>query len=141
MIDPEVSVAPPPTTDRVLRQFAGLWMLVLGGLAGWHWFAGGHRTLALVAAGLGLLVGTAGLARPSTIRPLFGGLMTITYPIGWLVSHVVLTVLFLGVFTPIAVLFRLIGRDALVRRRPPDVATYWRPRPMPDDVRSYFRQS
>ena len=67
--------------------------------------------------------------------------MAITYPIGWVVSHVVLAVLFLGVFTPVAVLFRLIGRDALARRRPPDRATYWLPMPAPDDVRSYFRQS
>ena len=116
-------------------------MLVLGGLAGWEWLTGGNRTLALVAAGLGVLIGTVGLARPATIRPLFGGLMAITYPIGWVVSHVVLAVLFLGVFTRVAVLFRLIGGDALARRGPPDRTTYWLPMPAPDDVRSYFCQS
>ena len=141
MIDPEVSEAQPRTTDRMLRQFAALWILVLSGLGGWEWVTSGNRTLALVAAGLGVVIGTVGLARPPTIRPLFGGLMAITSPIGWVVSHVVLAVLFLGVFTPVAVLFRLIGRDALARRRPPDRATHWLPMPAPDDVRSYFRQS
>lgn len=141
MIDPQISEGTLSTTDRMLRQFAGLWVLVLGSLACWAWLARGRLTLALAFAGIGLLVGLLGLLRPQAIRPLFGGLMALTFPIGWVVSHLLLALLFFGLFTPVAILFRLIGRDELARHRCPDRASHWLPKPMPNDIRSYFRQS
>jgi hypothetical protein len=56
-----------------------------------------------------------------------------------LVSRVLLMVLFWGIVTPIALVFRVTGRDMLRRRRRAR-ATYWepgRPGATPD---SYFRQ-
>ena len=67
--------------------------------------------------------------------------MILTYPIGWLVTRILLVLLFHGMFTPLALLFRLIGRDALTRRRRPDRPSYWIPKPGATDVRRYFRQS
>ena len=52
-----------------------------------------------------------------------------------------LAVLFYGLFTPVALLFRLIGRDALSLRRRAGTASYWKPKPAAPAVRSYFRQS
>jgi hypothetical protein len=52
---------------------------------------------------------------------------------------VILASLFYGLFTPIAWLFRLMGRDVLRRRRA-DAATYWKPKPQAPNVRSYLRQ-
>jgi hypothetical protein len=141
MIDPEFHESPPDTTTRIVRQFAGLWFLLFEGLAGWQWVVHGNRVLAFTLAALGLLVGVLGLTKPRTVSPLFTCLMTLTYPIGWLVSRILLAVLFYGMFTPLALFFRFIGRDALVRRRRPDGSTYWIPRPEPRDARSYFRQS
>jgi hypothetical protein len=53
----------------------------------------------------------------------------------------VLALLFFGVFTPVALLFKLIGRDVLARHQRPEVPTYWTAHPAVKDVRSYFRQS
>ena len=57
-----------------------------------------------------------------------------------MVSHLLLLILFYAMFVPLGLFFRLIGRDALARRRP-DRSTHWLPKPTPSDVRSYFRQS
>ena len=56
-------------------------------------------------------------------------------------THVMLAVIFYCLFTPVAVLFKLLGRDVLGRRLQPAQETYWATKPQAKDVRSYFRQS
>lgn len=142
MIEPELSLEPQnPLTRRTLRQFAGLWLLVCAGVALWQWFVHDREILALVLAGWAGIIGSLGLVRPEAIRPVFVGLMVLTCPIGWLVSHVLLAVLFYGVFTPVGALFRLMGRDALFLQRRLGRDTYWVCKPQASDVRSYLRQS
>ena len=36
--------------------------------------------------------------------------MIVAFPIGWAVSHIMLAALFYGLFTPVALVFRTIGR-------------------------------
>jgi carbamoyltransferase len=131
---------PPSASERVLRQFAALWLVFCGVLA-WYWYAHAHHTAALVAAGLGLALGPLGLARPRAIRPVYTALTRVTYPVGWVVSQVLLAVLYFGVFTPLGLLYRLAGRDVLRRRRRPGQRSWWTPKAIPADVTSYFRQS
>ncbi len=126
--------------QRMLRQFAGLWLLFLGLLASWQGWERDNHTTAVILAPLALAVGVPGLVRPSLVRPVFVGAMIATFPIGWLVSKVLLAVVYYGLFTPIALGFRWSGRDVLARRRNPDATTYWTPKPAPADSRSYFRQ-
>ncbi|MEX0641314.1 MAG: SxtJ family membrane protein [Pirellulales bacterium] len=141
MIDPQVTDSHDlKITPRLLRQFAGLWLAIFLALAAWEYLGRDHTTSAAVFAVLALAFGPAGLIKPQWIRPLFALLMAIATPIGWLVSTIVLSVLFYGIFTPLALVFRLMGRDALVRRAPPRGATYWTPKPIVDDPRRYFRQ-
>ena len=56
---------------------------------------------------LAALFGVAGLIRPGLLRPIFVGWMVMVFPIGWLMSRVLLGVLFYGLFTPLAIAFRL----------------------------------
>jgi hypothetical protein len=140
VIDPQLTDSAPAITNRVLRQFAALSIMVFGGIAYWQWLQG-RPILGTILAGAAVLIGPLGLAKPQAIRFVFVGLTTLLFPIGWLVSHAVLAVLFFGVFTPVALFFRLVGRDALTRRQRPEVGTYWTAQPVVKDVRSYFRQS
>jgi hypothetical protein len=57
------------------------------------------------------------------------------------VGEVLLLVIYFLVFTPVAMLFRIIGRDALARKIDRGAATYWRAKESRADVESYFRQS
>ena len=140
MIDPQIADGPPPVTKTVLRQFAALSILVFGGMAYWQRLHG-RSTLALIFLALAVLIGPLGLLKPQAIRFVFVGITGIVFPIGWLVSQMVLALLFFGVFTPVALLFKLIGRDALARHPRPAVPTYWVVQPSVKNVRSYFRQS
>ena len=94
--------------------------------------------LALLAAAGGLLA--LALAWPMGLRPLHLALTAAGLPIGFVVSYVLLAAVYFGLFTPIALLFRLVGRDALARRFDRSAATYWQPHRPTTDVRRYFRQ-
>ncbi|MEZ5316502.1 MAG: SxtJ family membrane protein [Vicinamibacterales bacterium] len=126
-------------TPRVLRQFAGLSLVVFGGLAAWRVAQGRTDLVTWGLAALGLGLGVVGLAAPRAIRHVYQAWMIAAFPIGWLVSRVMLAALFFMVFTPIALVFRLLGRDTLHRRRP-DAGSYWVTKPVVDDPRRYLRQ-
>jgi hypothetical protein len=51
-----------------------------------------------------------------------------------------MALVFYGLFTPMGLLFRLIGRDPLNRRFDPTAQTYWTPHQTVTDGRRYFRQ-
>jgi hypothetical protein len=130
-------VKPPPT--RTLRQFAGLFLVVFLVLAAWRWWGGRPDGTAIVLAAAALLVGIPGLIVPSLVRPVFTGWMIAAFPIGWTISRVVLGVVFYGVVTPLAFVFRTAGRDVLrLRRRSP--GSYWLAKRQPDSASDYFRQ-
>ena len=67
-------------------------------------------------------------------------LRLVTFPIGWAVSEVILALLFFGLFTPMGMILRLLGRDALGRRQKESPSTCWTPKPVPARAQSYFRQ-
>ena len=87
-----------------------------------------------------MLVSAVGVAFPAAIKPVYLLWMGASFPIGWTVSHILLGVTYFGLFTLVAVIFRLIGRDALARRFDRGAATYWVRRSAPADVARYFKQ-
>jgi len=56
------------------------------------------------------------------------------------VSHVVLALLFFGILTPVALFFRLTGRDPLTRRFEPERESYWTDLSETIETKDYFRQ-
>ena len=78
--------------------------------------------------------------RPIALKPVYLGLTLATWPIGWVVSHLALAVVYYGVITPIALVFRLIGRDAMNRRFDRDATTYWEPYDPDRGLDHYLRQ-
>jgi len=93
-------------------------------------------TLWAVAGLLGLMAA----ATPLWLRPVYIGLTVLSFPIGYVLSHVVMAVVYYGLFTPVGLIFRLIGRDALNRKFDRQAASYWTPRRQVTDMKKYFRQ-
>jgi hypothetical protein len=128
-----------PPSERTLRQFAGLCLIISVSVGTWQaWHQRAALGGALIALGVG--VGGLGWARPAAIRWLFAGWMIAAFPVGWTISQVMLAGLFYAMFTPVAVAFRLVKRDALRLRRRDRVQSYWTPKPGAAEVRDYFRQ-
>jgi hypothetical protein len=142
MIDPELPELPARSVpNRMLRQFACLWIVFFGILAFWQGWLCDHPITAAVLASVGGVIGLLGLVKPGAMRPIYRGGILIGFPIGWVVSNLLLSLLFFLMFTPLGLLLRLIRRDPLCLQHNPDLSSYWTRKPMPSNVTAYFRQS
>jgi len=96
-----------------------------------------------VALGFGALAGVSlllSLFAPKANLPIYVGLTVIAYPIGLVLSYLIMGFLFFGMITPLGLIFRAIGKDPLHRAFDPAASTYWAdPRPR-RGKESYFRQ-
>ena len=129
-----------PPSQRHLRQFAGLFLVVFLGMAAWRWFGGRQDVWTSILAALAVGVGIIGQVAPALIRPIYTGWMVVAFPIGWTVSRLMLAATFFGVVTPIGAALRATGRDALRLRRTTQ-GSYWLPKRQAAGAREYFRQS
>lgn len=128
-------------TVRELRQFGGLYLPAAAALFGAGLARSGSWRAAIAIWIVAAVIAITAIVRPRAIRPLFIGSMVAAYPIGWVVSHLILAAIFYGVFTIAGAAMRIFGYDPLQRKRRPSDATYWSPVRQNRDPQSYFRQS
>ena len=140
MIDPELREGQLLVSSRVLRQFAGLWLLLFGSMAVLQWLDGA-TTRATILAIVAVLIALPGLLRPQSIAIAFHVAMAVAMPIGWVISHALLALTYYILFAPLALVFRLMGRDVLARKRRPAATTYWTAKEQPSDPDRYLRQT
>ncbi|MEZ6122138.1 MAG: SxtJ family membrane protein [Planctomycetaceae bacterium] len=124
-------------SSRQLKQFGGICVIAIPLLA-WLW------TRSLPVAGwsavAGVVAGLIALAAPKLLRPVFILLMVLTFPIGLVVGEIAMLLIYVTAFVPLALIFRLIGRDSLQRHRKNHPATFWETRSQPASAKSYYRQ-
>lgn len=102
------------------------------------WFAGGtYLPWAGIVAGLVVL---GSWFAPSLVKPLYVALMLVTLPIGLLVGEAALMAIYVGVFLPIGILFRLMRRDALQRTIDRSAVSYWEDGRDEPPKKSYLRR-
>jgi hypothetical protein len=126
---------------RPLRVFgvSGLLASVVAGVVlHWVWGAALGWSLAILAAGAGLFL--CSLISLRATRVLYLGLTIPMLPIGYLVSFLLLAGFYFLVLTPIAGVFRLIGRDPLHRRFEAVAESYWVPHRPSEETERYLHQ-
>jgi len=129
-----------PSTKQ-LRQFAGIWFPAFCGLVGYSiGHKTGHWSEVEIGWGLAGLLSVGGLVLPALIRPIFVGLILLTFPIGWVVSHLLLGLIFYGVVTPIGLILRISGHDLLQLKKPSGNSS-WKTSVGKTDATRYLRQS
>ena len=100
-----------------------------------------HRGIVPLALGLwtaGLLLAVGGLI-PGLGRAVYLAVYLPTSLLGFVMSNVLLTVVFYGVFLPIGLLLRALGKDLLHLRKDPS-RSEWQPHPGPTDPKQYYRR-
>ncbi|MCP5041181.1 MAG: hypothetical protein GY944_09135 [bacterium] len=90
--------------------------------------------------GLAAYSGACGLVFPKANQPVYIGLAVISYPIGFVLSYLIMGALFFLIITPTGLVMKLIGRDPLERKFDPDAETYWRDCRPARPNEHYFRQ-
>lgn len=128
-----------PTRPQ-LRQFAAT-ALVASGVVGaalrWR-FSFDVGAIGVWSAGA--VVFALGMIAPALVRPLYRLLLGLALPIGWIVSHVFLRVIFYGILTPAGLVLRAFGRDTL-RIKKPNASTYYLEREQRKGLSDYYRQA
>ncbi len=135
--------------DRTLRQFGWIALVGFGFVAAIAWFEllifsfglGPARPwVAGVCGGLAGVAALFSLVCPRANLPIYVGLAVLTYPIGFLLSHLIMGTLFFGLIAPMAILFTIIGRDPMKRRYQPEAGSYWSDARPTRGGESYFKQ-
>jgi hypothetical protein len=124
---------------KELLWFGLLFLLffgIIGALAYWKFQA---PQVAYWIWGVAAVVASIFFIFPPFRRPLYLGWVYAAYPIGLVVSYLVMVAIYYLVVTPIGLVMRLAGRDSLNRRFDAEARTYWSAHERSDQAR-YFRQ-
>jgi hypothetical protein len=113
------------TDAKELRKFGITMAVVLGlltALTAYRHSGSFPYLLALAVAFLGF-----GLLKPAWLKQIYLGWMTLAFVMGYIMTRVILTLLFFIVFVPIGLIARITSKDMLDEHYEPDAATYWKP--------------
>ncbi len=125
---------------RDLSIFGALFAAFFGLIGGLVWWKSQTTTAAyviwIIAASITLLFYAV---RPIR-KPIYLGWIHLAYPIGWVVSHTAMAIIYYLVFTPIGLIMRLLGRDPMERRLDRSAASYWVEHDPAGDPGRYFQQ-
>jgi hypothetical protein len=98
---------------RAFGLQVGAAFLALAAIAAWR----GHDASPVVLGVLGALFGLGGLLAPARMGPVYAGWMRLALALSKVTTPIVMSLVYLLVFTPLALVMRLVGRDALGLRR------------------------
>ncbi len=128
-------------TLRQLRQFGWIWMAFVALFGAVAWFKFHNPALARGLWVAAVVVPVLGWAIPPFMRLVFLGMSYLAWPIGFVVSHVVLAGVYYLVLTPIGLVTRLVGYDSMKKTFDREASTYWVPRDRGKiDAKRHFRQ-
>ena len=134
---------------KTLRQFGFIAFFGFGFLAVLAWFEwlvfsfglGSAKPLVAGAfAGLAVLSALLSLVYPKANLPIYLALTLVAFPIGFVLSYVIMGTLFYAMITPVGLFMRLIGRDPMHRGFDREAESYWVDVSGARAKESYFRQ-
>ena len=125
---------------RELRQFGALWLLTFTVIPLMVWHRTGSITTPLTLWGVAMMVAGLGLVFPKFMRLVYLGMFYMAFPIGWVVSHVLMGLIYFLVVTPIALVLKILGHDPLERSLDRSRRSYWTRCRQADNSSRYFRQ-
>lgn len=127
-------------SQKELAWFGLMFLAFFGLIGGFVWWRLQAQTAAYTLWGVAAAVVAVYYAVPSLRRPIYLGWLYAAFPIGWVISHVVMGVIYFLVITPFALVFKLIGRDALEQKIDKNAKSYWVEHRTGGDPQRYFKQ-
>ena len=100
--------------------FAGMFILIFGLLLPWIWDKPSPTWAWIVAA----VFITVALLAPAALGPVYKLWMKIGLVLGWINTRIILGLVFFVIFAPVALFFKLMGRDPLKQRLDASTTSY-----------------
>ena len=115
------------TSKKALRSFGwvvGGVLLIIAAVVFWRndWT---FTTAAYVLGGIGGALVVLGLTAPVILKPIYRVWMALAVVLGFVMTRVILTLVYYLVMTPIGLIMRLVGKDPMHRRIDAGAASYW----------------
>ena len=107
-----------PAEGRKFGLVVGGAFLLLGSISYWR----GHDVAPTVLWGLGGSLAAAGLLIPGHLGPVYRGWMAFGHVLSRITNPIFMGLIYFGLFTPLGLVRRGLGRNALVR---PRGDTFW----------------
>ena len=126
---------------KELRNFAIVALIASAVISALLYFLKGlaiHWSAAIIAGGL--FVFLSSFVSIKITRIIYLGLISVTLPIGYAVSFILLAAFYFLLLMPVGLVFRLFGRDPLCRSFDPDADSYWVEHRPPETLDRYFHQ-
>lgn len=114
------------STKRDLRNFGlsvGAVILIIGSLLFWK-----ERPSHPYFLGIGAFLMVSGIIFPTLLKPLQKVWMTLAVVLGWIMTRVILSILFYLVFTPIGIAARIAGARFMNLKFDRHAESYWHQR-------------
>lgn len=117
----EINEIPSSKTD--LKKFGWTLGIVFGLLGGYFLWRG--KFFAPTFLGLSAFFLVFGSVLPAFLKPIQKAWMTLALLMGWVMTRVILAIVFYLVITPIGLVLRLSGKDFMHRQFPGTESSYW----------------
>lgn len=127
-------------TKKQLRTF-GIALSIFLGIIGLIHFLKGNTPQNFWFWGVSGIVLLTTLSVPVLIKPVYRVAIFIAHILGWINTRIILGLIYYLLFTPIGLIMKILGRDALNRKFDKEAKTYWNIRerkPIPKE--QYLRQ-
>jgi Saxitoxin biosynthesis operon protein SxtJ len=129
------------SSKKEQRNFGFLMACAISGVSIVHWLIRGREELAVwpfIMAGVFLLLG---LIFPKALEPIFVIWMKFALVVNWVMTRILLSLVWFLLITPMRVGFALRGKDPLNRTYLPEASSYWEDaEEQPDELNAYKNQ-
>ena len=108
---------------KAYRNFGLLVGAILLGISLWPLIKGQPPRLWLTAIAAVLVL--AAVVWPQGLSPVYSIWIKIGDGLGWINSRIILGIVFYGMFTPMGLMMKVLGKDPLQKKPDPQATTYW----------------
>lgn len=126
-------------SQRQLATFGVIWFGFFA-LVGLGALLRGATGFAPAVWAVAVVVPALGWMSPPFLRIVYLGMSYLAFPVGFVLSYLILVSVYYLVLTPIGLLLRMVGHDPLQRRFDAGAPSYWVKRKQDESLRRYFRQ-
>lgn len=118
------------TKIKDLKPYFNSWILAAqAGVVCALWQGGTIHYITFFFLATAIIFMTYTLVDVEKLRPVYDGWMWVAHKINWVITTLVLGIMYFGVFSPVGIFFKIKGTDHLDRAIDKEAPSYWLERP------------
>tara|TARA_Y100000816_G_C25761005_1_gene399779 strand:+ start:148 stop:558 length:411 start_codon:yes stop_codon:yes gene_type:complete len=123
---------------KSIRDFAYVFSFIFLAISGYLYLHGRDTFITLLILGFSFIV--LGLTFPNLLKPLYYPWMVFGIILGWIMTRLILCLMYYFILTPTSIIARLFGKDFLGLKNFKHQSTYWNNRNEKPKSDNYLRQ-